>query len=99
MASMTAILGNTGHNLLCQLFAEYKGAQPNTHTLSALRAELGEEEYKRFEADISHKLKNKPAWQAVADIIGEAIDRKKAIKVAITMQIKGGRVGKDCRTN
>ncbi len=92
MASMTAILGNNGHNLLCQLFSEYKGKQPNTHTLSALRAELGPEEYKRFQIDLSHKLKSKPAWQAVADIIVESVERKKARNT-------GGHVGKDSRTN
>jgi hypothetical protein len=66
--------------LLCTLLAEYKLGQANQGTLAALRKELGEVEYKRFESDIvwlMTKRMRRTAVSAVSEIISESVARKR----------------------
>jgi hypothetical protein len=66
--------------LLCSLLAEYKLGKANQETLAALRKELGEVEYKRFESDIvwlMTKRMRRTAVSAVSEIISEAVARKR----------------------
>jgi hypothetical protein len=77
MSKMRAILTNRAINLLCKLFSEYRSGASTKPTLNDLRDELGAEEYKRFESDLSSAMRRTNAWKAVTEIIGEAMDRKR----------------------
>jgi len=74
---MRTILSNEAVNLLCKLFSNYRAGDPTKPTLDELRRELGPAEYANFELDLSHGMRRTSSWQAVAAIIGAAMERKK----------------------
>lgn len=63
--------------LLCELFSQYRAGQETREKLLAIRDELGDEEFRNFEADLAKLMKNRPAWKAVEVIIRAALTRKR----------------------
>lgn len=78
MTKMQTIISNDAVNILCKLFSEYRACEPTKTTLDELREELGPAEYRNFEIDLAHNMRETNAWKAVAEIIGAAMKRKKA---------------------
>ena len=77
MTKMRTMLSSKAVNILCKLFSQYRSGEPTKPTLDELRIELGEAEYKNFELDLAHNMRETNSWKAVAQIISEAMERKK----------------------
>ena len=63
------------YDLLCALWAEYKCVGTTRVFLMALRAELGKQEFARFEEDMLRLMKRHCAMRAVQQILLAAIAR------------------------
>jgi hypothetical protein len=71
----TFIPTSSVYDLLCALWAEYKCMGNTRVFLMALRAELGKEEFARFEQDMLRLMNRHCAMRAVQQILLAAIQR------------------------
>jgi hypothetical protein len=75
ITSCTFIPTKNIYDLLCAIWAEYRVCGNTRVFLMALRAELGAEEYSRFERDLARLLEKRTACFSIQMILAAAIRR------------------------
>jgi hypothetical protein len=87
ITSCTFLPTNNIYDLLCALWAEYRVSGNTRVLLMALRAELGPEEFARFERDLGRLLERRTACSAIQLILVAAIRRfnEQAVTSAVAL--------------
>jgi hypothetical protein len=88
MITSSTFIPNTHiYDLLCALWAEYRVGGNTRVFLMALRAELGAEEYSRFERDLARLLEKRTACFSIQMILAAAIRRLHEQSAAATFAL------------